>query len=135
MPKRLGAQTTVMSAKAATGIGTNINVAPYRHIGIAIIGASSPDLTVKCVGSYLMSGDANLDFSASASATNPWDFVGMYDLQTGNFIAGDTGIVFSGTADVTQYMVNTDCLRTLNFKVTARVAGSVTVIAFPMDNQ
>lgn len=124
-----------MLVKAANGVGTSLDVSPYRHIGIAIVGASSPALTVKCQGSFFMKTDAGLDFSTTPSAANPWDYVGMDDLQDGSFIPGDTGIPFTGSNDVRQFKVNTDELRTLNFIVSGYSAGNVTIYAFPISNQ
>jgi len=128
-----------MSAKAATGIGTSVDVSPYQQVSVVIAGSALADLTVKCKGSFLMSTDTNLDFSAAQSVTNLWDTIAMYDLQNGGdgtnpgtIIAGDTGIVFTGSADVRQFILNTDGLRTINFDVTARVAGNVSVFAFPI---
>lgn len=133
MPRH-GAQATILSAKATTGVGTTLDVSRYRFIGIAIIGANSPNATVKCKGSFLMSTNAALDFAAAQSAANPWDNVAIDDLQDGSTrVAGDTGVVFVGSNDVRQFKVNTDALRSLNFDVTAIAAGDITVIAFPIE--
>jgi len=134
LSERSGTVAACLSAKAATGVGTVVDVSKYRNILVAVIGASSPNLTVKCQGSPLMSGDANLAFGSAASDTNPWDYVGMYDLEDGSFIDGDTGIAFTGSGDVRLFKVNTDALRSLNFNVTARAAGSVTVNVYPVTN-
>lgn len=135
MSERRGTVGSILAAKAATGVGTVLDVAKYRHVMVAIIGADSPNLTVKAQGSPLMSNDANLDFSAAADGTNPWDYIGMYDAEDGQFIDGDTGIVFAGSGDVRLFVINTDALRSLNFSVTARSAGNVTVKAYPVTNQ
>lgn len=140
--------TSLANASAGTAIATSgtqsgvhsvlinaygMDVSQYRFIGVAVIGASSPNLTVKCQGSFLMSYDPNLDFTAAASATNPWDYVAMDDLQDGmTRLTGDTGVVFGGSNDCQIFKVNTDSLRSLNFQVTARAAGNVTIIAFPI---
>jgi len=133
MNQRQGAQATILSAKAATGFGTPLDVSKYRFIGIAIAGATLPNLTVKCQGSFLMKVDPNLDFTTAQSVSNLWDYIAVDDLQDGmTRIEGDTGIAFAGTADVRMFKVNVDQLRTINFHVTAYVAGAVTVIAFPI---
>ena len=116
-----------MSAQAATGTDTTngmVEVSDYRHVLVAIIGATNPNLTIKCKGSL---DTTKPTITSAQTVSNIWDTVGMYDLQSGAFIAGDTGIVFTGTNDVTQYMVNTEGLYWLGFDVTAYAAGNVTV--------
>lgn len=126
---------TCMSAKAATGVGTEIDVSQFAKIGVVIIGAGSTNLTVKCAGSFLDYDDAALDMAAAQSATNPWDYLSMKDLEDAANVDGDTGVAFAGSADVRQFEVNTSTIRTLNFNVTAFAAGSVTVLVYPCNNQ
>lgn len=128
----VGPKTTILNAAAAAGVGTELDVSQFKHIGVAIIGAGGANLTVKCQGSVDV--PANVAFGTAPSVSNIWDYVGMYDLEDGSFIDGDTGVALASN-DVRQFTVNADELRTLCFEVTARVAGNVTVIAFPMNNQ
>lgn len=115
---------TILNAKAATGIGNNIQVRDFRHVIVMIATASSANLTVKACGSI---EETAPDFASAQSASNMYDFLEMADYQDGAKIAGDTGIVFSGTDDVRMLEVNTNGMEWLNFRVTARSAGSVTV--------
>jgi len=124
-----------MNAKATTGVGTPFDVSQYRHISVVIAGASSPSLTIKPQASFLDVDDPNLNFGAAQSVTNPWDYVGMYDLEDGSFIDGDTGIAFSGAADVRQFIINTDGIQTLNLNVTAISGGNVSVFIYGSDSQ
>ena len=122
---------TILNAKAATGIGQNILVKDFRHLVISIGTASSANLTVKAVGSI---EEAAPDFSAAQSASNMYDFLEMIDLQSGAKISGDTGISFAGTDDYRLLEINTNGMQWLNFRVTARSAGSVTVKVLAFHN-
>lgn len=115
---------TILDAKAATGIGQLINVKDFRHLIIAIATASNANLTVKAVGSL---EETAPDFTAAQTAANMYDFLEMVDLQDGSKISGDTGIAFAGTDDYRLLEINTDGMEWLTFRVTARVAGNVTV--------
>lgn len=128
----VGPKTTIVNAATATGFGTEMDVSQFKHIGVAIIGADSANATVKCQGSLDVA--ANVNFASAQSGSNIWDYVGMYDLEDGAFVDGDTGVALSGN-DVRQFTINADELRTLCFEVSAYAAGNVTVIAFPMNNQ
>src|SRR3990167_105133 len=87
---------TVLDAKAANGVGTSINVENYTDKEISVDGNSAANLTVKFQISYQ---DAEPDFSSAQSVTNQWDYVRVKDLQSGDYIAGDTGVAFAGAAD------------------------------------
>lgn len=133
MSNRTQVFQTIHDAKASTGMGTSVDVTPFRHVMVVFSTASSADLTVKCAGSLHKPSD--VDFTASAAVDNEWDYVGMYNLNSASFIAGDDGVAYSGTDAVEQLMVNVDGLRSLNFNVTARVAGSITIKCFAVTNQ
>jgi hypothetical protein len=119
-----GPHIAVLSAKAATGIGTTLDVRDFRHIVIQVTTASSGSLTVKFQGS---DADTEPTFSSAASGTNPWEYVAANALNDGTVLDGDTGVVFAGTDGVQYFMLNTDAISWFNCNVTARVAGNVTV--------
>lgn len=120
-----------MSAKAATGVGTAIDVADYRHIVLQFSTASSANLTIKFAGSASATAP---DFSAAQSLSNHWDYVSAYDYEDANIIEGDTGITLTGTDDNRTLLVNTDGLHYINANITARSAGSVTLVAVGYTN-
>jgi hypothetical protein len=117
---------TVLDAKAATGIGTPIDVSNYRHIILAVSTESSANLTVKFQGSGLGTAPT---FSAAQSTANHWDYVQVKDLEDASTLDGDVGLALTGTDDVRLFEVNTNGLRWFCANVTARSAGSVTVKA------
>ncbi len=114
----------VLTAKAATGVGTPFPVANYRHITLLFSSDTSWDLTCKFAGS---SADAVPAFETARTTSNHWDYIAVNDLQDAAKINGDTGIVLTGTDDFRTLVVNTDGLNWFNAEVTARAAGSATV--------
>lgn len=120
---------TVMSGKTDTGIGTPFNMGDYRHVVVLLSSASSANFTVKAVGT-IVDGSTKLqppDFTAAQSASAPYEFIQMVDLQNGSAINGDTGVAFAGTDDVRMFEINVNGMKWLNFRITAISAGSVTV--------
>ena len=115
-----GTLTTVLNAKGSTGrdSATGVDVSAFKWIIVSVVGANSADLTVKCEGSI----DTDDDFS-----TNDNDFIQMRELQDGVAVAGDTGVVFSGSNDTILYNVEVGGLSYINFNVTSWTAGDVTV--------
>lgn len=119
-------------AQAATGAGTTVNVADWRHITIAVATANSANLTVKLQGSIAETAPA---WASAAALDNEWDFVAMFDYEDAVLVEGDTGLAFTGTDDVRLLTVNVDGLRFINFRVTAYAAGDVTVRGLSFNNQ
>ena len=122
---------TILDAKAATGVGLSINVKDFRHLVVIIGTADNANLTVKAVGS--IEEDAP-NFASAQAVDNMYDFIEMVDYQDGAKIAGDTGIAPAGTDDFRILELNTNGLKWLNFRVTARVAGNVTVKLLAFSN-
>ena len=128
---RLNRGQTILTAQAATGAGTAMRVSGMRHVIVAVAtdGGGTAALTVKAQGSVGKSvvSDAAPTWTSAQSVTNHYDFLAMYDYQNGNIVDGDTGFVVASADDYRLFMVNTDGLEWLNFRVTARSAGSVSV--------
>lgn len=122
---------TIFNGQAATGTGTAIDVSGFRNILLQIGTASSANLTLKIQGSISMTAP---NFSTTASASNHWDYVSCYDLDSAALVAGSTGFVVAGTDDFVNYIVNTEGFNWLCATVTARSAGSVTVKCELYDN-
>lgn len=127
----------ILDAKATTGIGNTIDVRDFRNCIVKIGTASSANLTVKAQGSVASAAtpDTPPTFSSAQSVTNHWDYVQMVDLEDGNPVDGDVGFVVTGTDDFRQFEMNINSLDYINFNVTARSAGSVTVEIVVTDNQ
>jgi hypothetical protein len=128
-------EVAVHSTKAATGVGTTVNVEDFQHIVVKVSAAVNSTLTFKFQGSI---SDTGPDFSAAQSATNHWDYVSAYDLQDpSSVIVGDTGVSLNNdtVANNTHlYLINTDGLRWFNISVTAYTDGSLTAAAVGFTN-
>lgn len=109
----------VLDAKQAVGIGNKIFVGDHRHkqmdIGTAGMGAGDT-ITVKVQGSFSLEAP---DFTAAKSASNRWDYIQIVDNEDGSAIDGDTGITFSDSNDLRQFLINIDGLRWVSLEVTA----------------
>lgn len=116
----------IMSAKATTGIGSPILVEDFQHIFIELSSQSSGNFTVKF---QISNADTMPDFSSAQSATNPWDYVQVKDLEDNAAIDGDTGVAFAGTDDVRQLEANINGAKWFCARITAISAGSVNVKA------
>jgi len=117
----------LFSAKGATGVSTTFDVRDFTTIYVAVTLATSASLTMKC---YQSIQKTEPTFSSSASASNIWSTVEMVDLEDEAKVAGDTGIVCTGSSDGTRtYAINTGGAAWIAFDVTAFAAGTVSVYA------
>lgn len=131
MSRKYKELTTILSAVGATGSGTTVDVSKFTHIVLEVATASSASFTAKIAGAI---SDARPDFGAAVTPANAFDYVGAYNLNSGAFIAGDTGVVYTGTDAVELLLVNVDMLKWLNVDVTAFAAGAITIKALGADN-
>lgn len=132
--RQYGTSVKVFDDKAAAGISKLVHVKDFTNIAVAIHGKTSPDLTVKLVGTtmeFIPDAFTAPDMTATQGEDNSWDFVQMVDLQNGAVINGDTGLVFTGTADDRNLEANVNALVWVALRVTARAAGSVSAFITP----
>ncbi len=117
---------TLLSAKAATGIGNAVPVADFKTavFSYATDGGGTAALTVKFQGSISTSCP---DFASAQSKTNMWDYIDVIDLQNGASIDGDTGVAVASADDYRLFEANINGLMWVCAVVTARSAGSVNV--------
>ena len=114
-----------MSAQAATGVSTAVNVENYKTVNLTLTGASTPTGTVKFAVS---DSDLAPNFNSAASAANPWVYAAVVDVQSGSVIAGNTGVAFAGTGATNMYTINVDGMRWVCANVTAYTAGAYTIL-------
>jgi len=131
METRTTTRQIILNAKGATGVGSVMNVASFKNIMLEVATANSANLTINIAGSFAVDAPT---FSSSASLTNPWFYIGSYNLADSSLVAGSTGYGFTGTDGVKGLLVNTDGLIWLNVIVTARAAGDVTVTGICFNN-
>ena len=118
----------VLEAETTTGAGTIIDVRDYDTLMLSIATASSGNLTAKFQGAIRLR-EADVDFDAAVTAVNHWSYVEAIDINNGDLLDGSTGFAVSGTDAAKTYELNTNGLTFVTVNVTARSAGSVTVIA------
>lgn len=117
---------TLLSAKGATGAGSNINVADFKHavFSFATDGGSDAALTVKFAGAI---DETAPTFTSAQSVTNMYDYIQVVDLEDGSTIDGDTGISVATADGYRLVETNINALTWLTAVVTARTQGEVTV--------
>jgi hypothetical protein len=129
--------TFVAGSGAGAGGGTGLFctapkiplVSDFNNAEISIITADTATLTMKIAGS-IGTGDrtgGSPNFGATVSASNPYTFLGAYNLDSGNFLDGSTGIAAAGTDLNLLLKVNTSGQKFLTVIPTAWTQGSMTV--------
>lgn len=127
---RKGKFASCLSAKAANGWGTSVNVDEYQEIGVQIATANSCDATIQCWGSM----SATEPTWANAAAVNNIKApVRMISLDDNSSVTGSTGISPGGTDIIEEYRINVSNIRFINFQVSSYVAGNITVNIRPIN--
>lgn len=139
----------IAGSGAGAGSGGVMVVAPkilyvedWRNIVFSFESTGSLNATIKLAGSMgkpvvLPSDKYSEDtpnFGATESATNPYQFVQIINLDTAAAVNGATGITSAGTDLHTQYEVNVNVLKYFCPIVTAWSAGAITMKAIMSDN-
>lgn len=121
----------VFTDKAATGVGTTIDVSGYNSILVQVTAALNSTLTYKFQGSV---ADSAPDFSSARTESNVWEYIHAYDLQNpSSGIPGDTGVSITNDTvanNVYLYKINVDMLHWFNIEVSAYTDGDVTAKVF-----
>lgn len=118
-------QAILLNAVAANGASVPQNFVSFRDVEIqlATTGFSG---TIKVVGS---NADTAPDFSAAASAANPWSFIQTVDQIDGSSIAGGTGISYTTDTTVKNIEANTNAFKWIGLVISNYSAGSITAKA------
>lgn len=138
MTRNLPTDAAILTAAAATGKGSSISCAQFKQkaVVISVVGQGGGDTyTIKAKGSYQ---GAAPDFGAAASASNPWFFIELINVDSGASVLGSTGVVFANQNETRGYLINNDSLRWFTLDITtytdANSSGSVTATADLQDN-
>lgn len=73
--------------------------------------------------------DTAPDFSSAQAVANIWDYIGVYDLEDGAFVDGDTGVAIDNTTvavNTRQFLINTDHMQWFSLQISALTDGSLT---------
>lgn len=118
-----------------------ILVQDFRNIVISVFTSGTSTMTTKIAGSLgkLQNSTANLtanepNFGATVSASNPYGFIQIINLDTAATLNGATGIVLSGADTQTQYEVNTNLLKYVTAFPISWSAGAITIKALVAGN-
>lgn len=104
--------------------GKTIYVGDYRHIKVALDFSDTPTMRVK----FQSSDQESVDFAASQSATNDWDYVEVIDGEDGTSFEGDTGFNCTGSSDHRKFIYNLDSATWVTVNITSWTAGKLGII-------
>jgi len=114
----------------------------WANVELSVVTSGSFNGTFKIAGSLgipvtTASGKYSEDtpnFGATVSASNPYTFLQIVNLDTGATVDGATGVTSAGTDIANTYEVNINAVKYLTLIFTAWTAGTVTVKALLADN-
>jgi len=124
-------EITILNGVTSTAYGEVASVVYYRNVGITVA-TDSASGTLKFACSL---SDTSPTFSGTQSATNTWDYIQVFDKESGASIDGDTGITLANTTDVRVFAINDDNSRWCTAILSGTVSGTTTVKFKPSDNQ
>lgn len=123
MSRQYTDQIIILNAASATGVSIAANFVSFRNVELQIAQTGFSG-TMKFVGS---NADAIPDFSAAASASNPWDYIQTIDQIDGSSIAGGTGITSVTVTSVKNIEANTNAFKWIGVILSNVTAGTVTI--------
>lgn len=120
------ANYTILDAKGANWVWSNINVEDFRNcvFSFATDGGWDAALTVKF--QWSIQEDCPV-FSTAQSVTNMWDYIEVIDLNTWSAIDWDTWIAVASADDYRQVEANINGLKWINAIVSWRTAWEVSI--------
>lgn len=139
----------IAGSGAGAGSGGVVVLAPkilavsdWRNVILSVETSSSLSATFKIAGSLgipvtTASGKYSEDtpnFGATQSASNPYSFLQIINLDTAAAVNGATGVTSAGTDLHNTYEVNTNAVKYMTLVLTAWTAGTITVKAIMTDN-
>ncbi len=109
-------------------------VEDYNHAVFSVDTSGTATLTLSVAGSIgkLRTNTTEKDtdrpnFGATQSASNPWSYLGVYNLDSAAGIAGSTGIGTTAADIHNTYQTNIDGLKYLTVFPSAWTAGAITI--------
>ena len=114
-----GKSASIMTQKTTSGVGTAINVQKYERVVLTIIGEGTITAALEILGTQETGLTDPITDWTTPNLTNPVSPVFCVNQDSGSSVEGSTGIAFSGTAAVRQYILNTECLSWLNANLSA----------------
>lgn len=106
------------------GYSTNVEYYTHKEISLDSDGGGDAAMVVKFQGSIQKDEP---DFSAAQSVSNQWEYIRVKDLQSGDYVAGDTGITFSSADDYRMFNIESNNIKWINAIISSWTAGEITV--------
>lgn len=117
-------QTIIFPAgTAANGSSTPKEMQSFWHVAIEVAMTGFTG-TIKF---QVSDAETVPDFSAPASATNPWDYCQVKLLSDNSSVNGATGVTGAATTSVARYEFNSNCGKWFGATISGYAAGSVQV--------
>lgn len=118
-------------------------VDPFVNVVFSFVSSSSLSATIKIAGSLgkpvVSASDKRSEntpnFGATQSASNPYQYLQLINLDTAAAVNGATGITSAGTDLNTMYEVNINAMKYICPVLTAWTAGVITMKALVTDNK
>ena len=110
-------------------------VKDFRNAILSVFTGGTATLTLKVAGSVGKVDGDSPNFGGTVTASNPYDFLEVVDLQDGSAVDGDTGVAASGADVARQFEVNINAIKYLTVFPTAWTQGSITVKLLLTDNK
>lgn len=138
--KNINTGAAINTSGAGAGANGFIAIAPkviyceeFRDAVMSVVSAGTSTWTFKCAGSvgktaadYASTKLDTPNFGGTQNDANPYTFVEVIDLDTGDAIDGATGIVTSGTDINKLYEININGLKYFTVIPTAWTQGAIT---------
>lgn len=110
-----------------------IRAKDFRNAIFTVVADNSAACTLKF---YTSNQEARPDLDSAASATNEYATTEVIDLESGDGVDWDTGVVYAWSSDgVHKYEMNTNLVTWVGVIMTARTAWDVTITISLGDNK
>lgn len=125
MAQRDNQEQTILfpAGTAANGSSTAKELQSYWHVAAEVVMTGFTG-TIKFQAS---DAESVPDFSAAASATNPWDYCQVKLLSDNSSVNGATGVTGAVTTSVARYEFNSNCGRWFGATISGFAAGTIQV--------
>lgn len=121
-----------LNGLTASAVGNWFNSMDHRHTDFFICTSGNANGTVKIYGSLLESPPT---LTSTSTYDNQYDTIQVVDKQNGASIAGDTGIVFSGTDDCLQFEIDDNVSAWYAMYITSYTTGTFYGYFVSADNE
>lgn len=108
----------------------------YRHAILEVSTSGSATTTLKVAGTISPPSNSTYTvFGATVSASNPYTFMQLVNLDDGSTLNGSTGVVVTGTDVNAQYQVSVNAMQYMTIIPVTWSAGAITAKLFLADNE